>query len=106
MEETMQAKAFILNKFKEQGDFDIIPEDVFAKMLDRVIALDEEYVATCGVDDDGVCDYDDDAAFEYMHGKLMKEFDEYKMYMMRLVDDYLEYNEAYLESIGALEWAE
>ncbi|MDO4492883.1 MAG: hypothetical protein Q4C53_03240 [Clostridia bacterium] len=106
MEETMQARTFILGKFKEQGDFDIIPEDVFEKMLDRVIALDEEYVASCGVDADGVCDYDDDAAFEFMHEKMMAEFPDHKMYMMRLVDDYLEYNEAYLDSVGALEWAD
>lgn len=104
--ETKEARAFILAKFKEQGDFDIIPEDVFEKMLDTVMALDAEYVESCGVDEEGVCDYDDDAAFEYMHEKLMNAFPEYKMYMMRLADDYLEYNEAYLDSIGVLDWAD
>ena len=105
MEELFDAKAakeYIAEKFREQGDFSIIEPKLFDQMLDRVMALDEEYMESSGVEDGGV--YDDDAAYDYMHEKLMAEFPEHKMYMMRLVDDYMEYNEAYLDSIGAIEW--
>ena len=96
------ARAFIADKFREQGDFSIIEEKTFEEMLDRVIALDEEFMTVSGVDDGGV--YDDDAAYEFMHEKMMAAFPEHKMYMMRLVEDYMEYNEGYLESIGAIDW--
>ena len=96
------ARDFIAEKFREQGDFSIIEAEAFEQMLERVQALDEEFMATSGVEDGGV--YDDDAAFDFMHGKMMEAFPEHKMYMMRLVEDYMEYNEAYLESIGAIDW--
>ena len=105
MEELFDAKAakeYIAEKFREQGDFSIIEPKLFDQMLDRVMALDGEYMESSGVEDGGV--YDDDAAYDYMHEKLMAEFSEHKMYMMRLVDDYMEYNEAYLDSIGAIDW--
>ena len=96
------ARAFILEKFREQGDFSIIEEATFDQMLTRVMELDEAFMEQSGVEDGGV--YDDDAAYEFMHEKMMAEFPEHKMYMMRLVEDYMEYNEAYLESIGAIDW--
>ena len=32
-----EARAYIANKFSEQGDFNILPKDVFEKMLDKVM---------------------------------------------------------------------
>ena len=96
------AKEYIAEKFREQGDFSIIEPKLFDQMLDRVMALDEEYMENSGVEDGGV--YDDDAAYDYMHEKLMAEFPEHKMYMMRLVDDYMDFMEQYLVSIDAVEW--
>ncbi len=96
------AREFIAEKFQAQGDFSIIDDETFEKMLTRVQALDRAYMEQSGVDDGGV--YDDDAAYEFMHEAMMREFPEHRMYMMRLVEDYMEYNEAYLESIGAIDW--
>ncbi len=97
-----QAKAYILNKFTEQGDFLILPSDVLDAMLNRVMALDEEFMEQSGVNDGA--EYDDDAAYEYLFNTLTKEFPDQKMYCMRFVDDYLDYSEQYLDSIGAIEW--
>ena len=96
------AKAFIANKFAEQGDFNILPKDVFERMLDTVMDLDEAFMAENGVNDGAV--YDDDQAFEYMMAKLQAAFPEQKMYAMRFVEDYMEYDEAYLESVGLIDW--
>ena len=96
------ARAYIANKFSEQGDFNILSKEVFEKMLDTVMDLDESFMAETGVDDGAV--YDDDQAFEYMMKKLQEAFPEQKMYAMRFVEDYMEYDEAYLESVGLIDW--
>ena len=96
------ARAYIANKFLEQGDFNILPRDVFDRMLDEVMALDEAFMAETGVNDGAV--YDDDQAFDYMMQKLQAAFPEQKMYAMRFVEDYMEYSEAYLESAGLIDW--
>lgn len=104
-EQTFDPKAardYIVNRFKEQGDFMMFGQETMEKMVDQVIALDAAYMKESGVDDGAV--YDDDAAYEYMHAHMIEAFPEHKMYMMRLVDDYLDYNEAYLDSIGAIDW--
>ena len=52
MEELFDAKAakeYIAEKFREQGDFSIIEPKLFDQMLDRVMALDEEYMESSGV---------------------------------------------------------
>lgn len=96
------AKKFIKQKFMEQGDFLILKEEVFDQMLDRIIELDETFMEENGVNDGEV--YDDDKAFEYLFAEMQKSFEEQKMYCMRFVEDYMDYSEAYLESIGAIEW--
>ncbi len=96
------ARAYIADKFTAQGDFNILPKDVFERMLDKVMDLDEAFMAESGVDDGAV--YDDDQAFEYMMKKLQEAFPEQKMYAMRFVEDYMEYSEAYLENAGLIEW--
>lgn len=96
------ARAYIADKFARQGDFNILPRDVFEKMLDKVMELDEAFMAESGVNDGAV--YDDDEAFEYMMERLQAAFPEQKMYAMRFVEDYMEYDEAYLESAGLIDW--
>lgn len=96
------ARSYIAGKFAEQGDFNILAKEVFEKMLDKVMDLDEAFMAESGVDDGAV--YDDDQAFEYMMKKLQEAFPEQKMYAMRFVEDYMEYSEAYLESAGLIDW--
>ena len=96
------ARAYIADKFAQQGDFNILSKDVFEKMLDKVMELDEAFMTETGVNDGAV--YDDDQAFEYMMKGLQEAFPEQKMYAMRFVDDYMEYDEAYLESAGLIDW--
>lgn len=96
------ARAYIADMFAQQGDFNILPKDVFEKMLDKVMELDEAFMAETGVNDGAV--YDDDAAFDYMMEKLQAAFPEQKMYAMRFVEDYMEYDEAYLENAGLIDW--
>ena len=96
------ARSFIKDRFTEQGDFLILPSDVFDSMLVRILALDEEFMESSGVNDGA--EYDDNAAYDYMYDIMTREFPDQKMYCMRFIDDYLDYSEAYLDSIGAIDW--
>ena len=91
----------VLSAFIEKGDFPAIMDDsTLEKLLD--IALDDAYMEDSGANEGAV--YDDDAAYEYLHQKMLAAYPDYKAYLMRFVEDYLDYNEAYLESIGAIDW--
>lgn len=96
------AKAYIRNKFMEQGDFLILPSGIFDAMLEKIVSLDDEFMESSGVNDGA--EYDDNAAFDFMFERLTDAFPEQKMYCMRFIDDYLDYSEAYLDSIGAIDW--
>ncbi len=97
-----KAQAYIKDCFVKQGDFLILQEDVFDAMLQRVMALDEQFMETSGVNDGA--EYDDDAAFDFLFAEMSKSFAEQKMYCMRFVEDYMDYSERYLDSIGAIDW--
>ena len=59
-------------------------------------------MAASGADDGAV--YDDDAAFDFMDEKMNERYPAQKMYLMRFVEDYMDYCEQYLDSIGAIDW--
>ena len=101
--EPVAAKAYILTRFTDQGDFAFLG-DALPAMIEEVMDLDNAYIEHSGANEDGV--YDDDEAFDFMFEEMSKAHPDYKMYMMRFVEDYMEYSEAYLESIGAIEWDE
>ena len=98
-----EARAYILGCFQEQGDFaEIVDEKTLSGIVDAVMALDAAFMKESGVDEGAV--YDDDAAYDYMHEKMCVKFAEHKMYMLRLVEDYMDYNERYLDSLGLIDW--
>ena len=97
------AKKFLVEQYTEQGDFlEIFPPETLESLVGELMSLDEAYMQESGVNDGAI--YDDDDAYDYMHERLCAAHPEHKMYMMRLVEDYMDYNERYLESIGAIEW--
>ena len=106
MEETRydaaKAKAYVVGKFVEQGDFMLFGEKVISDMTASIMTLDEAFIRE--TDADGAGFYDDDAAFNYMLGRMQQAFPEHKMYLMRFVEDYMDYNEQYLDSLGLIEW--
>ncbi len=96
------ARAYLLRRLKEQGDYEFLPEGVLEKMLDKLVELDEAFMLKTGVDAGEP--YDDDAAEEALFAGVAEAFPDYRMYMMRLTGDYLDYNEEYLEETGAIDW--
>ena len=91
---------YVLTKFQNEGDFDFLKEGMLEKLVDAMIKLDETYME--GLGEDG--EYDDDAAYDLMFDNIQKQFPDYKMYAMRLSEDYLDFAEEYLVSVDAIEW--
>ena len=96
------ARAFILEKLTRAGEYAFLPSGRLEEMLDKIITLDETFMHATGVEDGEA--YDDEAAQEYLFKNMEEAFPEHKMYLMRFTEDYLDYNEDYLESIGAIDW--
>lgn len=96
------AKDAIVKKFLEQGDFLIFGEDAIGEMTQKIMALDDEFIKNTDADGDGF--YDDDAAFTFMVEKMQEAFPERKMYMMRFTEDYMDFNEEYLDEAGLIDW--
>lgn len=96
-------REFLLKKFKEKGDFDFFTEKEIESMLDILIAEDKKYTDEIEAQDDEAF-YDEDAAYERMLNVLKSKVPDKEMYCMRFTDDYMDYWEEYLESIGAIEW--
>lgn len=95
-----EMKAYILNKFNVEGDFDFLKDRLMEELVDAMMAIDQNYLAKLGEDDD----YDDDDAYDLLYEGMQKKYPELKMYAMRLSEDYLDFSEEYLESVGAIEW--
>ena len=95
-----EMKAYILNKFNVEGDFDFLKDGLMEELVDAMMAIDQSYLAKLGEDDD----YDDDDAYDLLYEGMQKKYPELKMDAMRLSEDYLDFSEEYLESVGAIEW--
>ncbi len=95
-----EMREYVLNKFKANNDYEFLEEGEIEKIVDAMIKLDNEFMESTADDDV----YDDEKGFEFIMGGLKKEFEQYKTYCMRLTDDYMDYLEEYLESVGEIEW--
>ena len=90
-----EMKAYILNKFKNEGDFDFLKEGLMEELVDEMMSVDQAYLAKLSEDDD---------VYEMLIAALQNKYPNYKMYAMRLAEDYLDFSEEYLVSVDAIEW--
>jgi len=91
---------YIANKFRVEGDFDFLKEGLLDELVSELMSIDQAYLAKLADD----AEYDDDDAYALMFEGVQKKYPDYKMYAMRLAEDYLDFSEEYLESVGAIEW--
>ncbi len=96
------ARSYLLDKLNTLGEYAFLPEGLLAEMVDQLIELDAAFMAQTGVEEGEP--YDDDEALAALCKGMQKAYPDYAMYMMRLSEDYLDYNEEYLDSIGAIDW--
>ncbi|MBR5291296.1 MAG: hypothetical protein IKU32_00105 [Clostridia bacterium] len=93
-------KAYIIEKFKAEGDFDFLKEGLLEEMVSEMLSLDQAYMAKLSEDDE----YDDDDVYDILFSAMQKKYPDYKMFAMRLAEDYLDFAEEYLVSVDAIEW--
>ncbi|MCE5235644.1 MAG: hypothetical protein ABFC62_07975 [Clostridiaceae bacterium] len=93
-------RAYVLDKFIKEGDFDFLKAGGLDAMVNAMLELDAAYMASLA--EDAV--YDDDEAYERLFTALQARYPQYKMYCLRLAEDYLDFAEEYLASVGAIEW--
>ena len=104
-----EALAFILKQVKPKDHPELsvlIPE-----IISRAIDADMAYMHENNVIDEEGCAgteyYEDDDAFEYMVEHIaadMKLSPEKAVKVASLIDDYMDYQQEYLESKGLVEW--
>ncbi len=82
-------------------------------LIPQMIDADMAYMTQSGVlDEEGYAGegyYEDDEAFEFIVEKLVAENDlspEQAVKVASLVDDYMDYQQQYLESQGMVDWEE
>ena len=63
-----EMKAYILNKFNVEGDFDFLKDGLMEELVDAMMARDQSYLAKLGEDDD----YDDDDAYDLLYEGMQK----------------------------------
>ena len=95
------AKDFIAGKFRNAGDFDFIPDEQLEEIISALVAIDDEYLRKIAEDDSP---YDEEYVYEHKLKSVSSKFSRYQTYLMRLVDDYMDFMEQYLVSIDAVEW--
>lgn len=95
-------RAYVIDKFSAEGDFDFLKEEELPAIVDAMRGFDEEYMRASGADVGEL--YDDDDAYELIFTNLQAAYPQYKMYCMRLAEDYLDFVEEYLASVNAIEW--
>ena len=83
------------------GDFDFIPDEQLEEIISALVAIDDEYLRKIAEDDSP---YDEEYVYEHMLKSVSSKFSRYQTYLMRLVDDYMDFMEQYLVSIDAVEW--
>ncbi|MBQ9949605.1 MAG: hypothetical protein IJO93_02665 [Clostridia bacterium] len=96
-------KNYVQEKLAKMNDYSFMDTD-FVKVVSALVDFEMEYIDSLTPDENGECDYDDDAAFDYILAGMNKDFSAYKMYLECLVDDYLEVSESYLSENGEIDW--
>lgn len=94
------SRAYILDKFNKQGDFSFMKPEELAGAVNMMLGIDAIYIAQLG--DDGI--YDEDVVYEKLYKAVCTGYSAYKPYLMRLVDDYMDFLEQYLVETGSIEW--
>ena len=104
-----EAMAFILPMFNRKEHAELA--DMLETLLSQAIDADMAYMHEAGViDDDGYAGenyYEDDDAFEYMVEALVAQNDltpEQAVKVAALIDDYMDFQQAYLEHKGLVDW--
>lgn len=93
------AAAKIKENFDNEGDFAFMKPEELEGVIKTLVGIDHDYM-----DEIGDAPYDEDDIYERLYAAANEALPEYKTYLMRLVDDYMDFMEQYLVDEGLVEW--
>ena len=93
------AAAKIKENFDNEGDFSFMKPEELEGVIARFVGIDYDYMAELGDEP-----YDEDVVYERLEAAANEQLPQYKAYLMRLVDDYMDFMEQYLVDAGLVEW--
>ncbi len=110
-----EARDYIVGQLVESGKYRDLSKEKLEEIIDQAIAQDKAYMEKAGIimeagdSQTEEAYYDDDDAFEYILDSILEEGafpDIPEMKMAHIIDDYMEFNEMYLEEQGLISWDE
>ena len=93
------AAAKIKANFDNEGDFSFMKPEELSGVIARFVEIDYDYMEQLGDEP-----YDEDAVYEKLEAAANEALPQYKAYLMRLVDDYMDFMEQYMVDEGLIEW--
>ncbi|MBR3383253.1 MAG: hypothetical protein IKG85_09505 [Clostridia bacterium] len=93
------AVARIRENFENEGDFSFMKEGELEGVIARFVDIDHDYMAKLGDEP-----YDEDEVYAMLEKAANEMLPDYKMYVMRLCDDYMDFMEQYMVDEGLVEW--
>lgn len=93
------AAAAIKTNFDNEGDFSFMKPEELSAVIEKLVGIDYDYMATLGEEP-----YDEDFIYEKLFAAANEALPQYKTYLMRLTDDYMDFMEQYLVDAGIVEW--
>lgn len=93
------AAAKIKENFDNEGDFDFMKPEELRAVIAKLVEIDHDYMNEIGDEP-----YDEDAVYERLFAAANELLPQYKAYLMRLTDDYMDFMEQYLVDEGLVEW--
>ena len=94
-----EALAKIKANFDNEGDFSFMKPEELEGVLAKLIAIDHDYMQDLGDEP-----YDEEEIYDKLQAAANAALPQYKTYLMRLVDDYMDFMEQYLVDAGVIEW--
>ena len=95
----LAAAESIARDFDNEGEYDFMAEAELKELVKKLVTVDLAYMDEIGDDV-----YDEDIVYERLYAAAEEQCPQYKTYLMRFVEDYMDFMEQYLVSVGAVEW--
>lgn len=93
------AVARIKENFDNEGDFSFMKPEELEAVIARFVGIDYDYMKDLGDEP-----YDEDEVYSRLEAAANEQLPEYKTYLMRLCDDYMDFMEQYMVDEGLVEW--
>lgn len=99
-----ERKTYLFRCLREESGYKHLNDTQLEQALERCMAADDAFMDQSGVAEGQM--YDDDAAHAFICAELTRAVPQSRPWADALVDDYLAYNETYLEDHGEIAWDE